>query len=104
MKSIYGWALLALVCATTLVVARNAQQQSNARGAGEAGARAVAPAPLPPVAPGYRQVLPWGPVPEDPATIGPGAGYVVRNKDVFWEIGRVAVNTRGDRLYAFRRS
>ena len=47
-------------------------------------------APQPPEAPGYRRVLPWGPVPENP--------------DVFWEMGRVAVNTTGDKLYAFRRS
>lgn len=43
-----------------------------------------------PIAPGYQRVLPWGPVPENPT--------------VFWEMGRVAVNPRGDRLYAFRRS
>jgi streptogramin lyase len=60
--------------------------------------------PLPPVAPGYQQVTPWGPVPEDPVTLGPPPGYTARNKDVFWEMGRVAVNTKGDRLYAFRRS
>ena len=41
-------------------------------------------------APGYQRVLPWGPVPENPS--------------VFWEMGRVAVNPKGDRLYAFRRS
>lgn len=39
---------------------------------------------------GYQRVLPWGPVPENPS--------------VFWEMGRVAVNTKGNRLYAFRRS
>lgn len=89
MKSICAWSLLALVAATSVVVGQNGPQSKS---------------PLPPVAPGYRMVVPWGPVPEDPATIGPGAGYVVRNKDVFWEIGRVAVNTKGDRLYAFRRS
>lgn len=55
----------------------------------------------PPVAPGYKQVMPWGPVPHDPA---PLKDYVVWNKDMFWEIGRVAVNLKGDRLYAFRRS
>ena len=41
-------------------------------------------------APGYQRVLPWGPVPENPS--------------VFWEMGRVAVNTKDNRLYAFRRS
>lgn len=55
----------------------------------------------PGIAPGYRQVTPWGPVPHDPVPI---KDYVAWNKDVFWEIGRVAVNTKGDRVYAFRRS
>jgi sugar lactone lactonase YvrE len=54
------------------------------------------------VAPGYQRVLPWGPVPEDPAPMPPG--YVAWNRNVYWEMGRVAVNTKGDRLYAFRRS
>lgn len=60
-----------------------------------------APAPLPPPAPGYTRVLPWGPVPADPA---PVKDYVVQNRDMNWEMGRVAVNAKGDRLYAFRRS
>lgn len=66
-----------------------------------APAAQTAVAPLLPLAPGYKQVEPWGPVPHDPAPI---KDYVVWNKDIFWEIGRVAVNTKGDRLYAFRRS
>jgi sugar lactone lactonase YvrE len=52
-------------------------------------------------APGYALLESWGPVPHDPA---PVKDYTVWNKDLFWEIGRVAVNRTGDRLYAFRRS
>ena len=52
-------------------------------------------------APGYRLLDQWGPVPHDPV---PVRNYVAWNKDVFWEMGRVAVNRTGDRLYAFRRS
>jgi DNA-binding beta-propeller fold protein YncE len=89
MKFVEAWSLLAIAGAASVVTAQSGQQPKM---------------PLPPVAPGYTQVQPWGPVPEDQATIGPPPGYVVRNKDVFWEIGRVAVNTKGDRLYAFRRS
>lgn len=66
-----------------------------------AAATGVLVAQGPGIAPGYRQVIPWGPVPHDPV---PLKDYVAWNKDVFWEIGRVAVNTRGDRVYAFRRS
>ena len=91
MKSICGWSLLLAVAVTSLAMSQEGRQAS-------------AKAPLPPIAPGYQRVLPWGPVPEDTAHIGPGEGYVVQNKDVFWEMGRVAVNTKGDRLYAFRRS
>lgn len=91
MKMNAGWILLIAIATAGVVIGQEAQQPR-------------AKAPLPPVAPSYRQVLPWGPVPEDPAKIGPGEGYIVRNKDVFWEIGRVAVNRKGDRLYAFRRS
>ena len=58
-------------------------------------------AQAPGLAPGYRLLESWGPVPHDPAPI---KDYTVWNKDIFWEIGRVAVNHKGDRLYAFRRS
>src|SRR5258706_982619 len=57
--------------------------------------------PTLPLAPGYQRVLPWGPVPEDPVHL---RDYVAWNKDLFWEMGRIAVNNKGDRLYAFRRS
>jgi DNA-binding beta-propeller fold protein YncE len=59
---------------------------------GQSGASgdAAPPVPLPAPVPGYTRVLPWGPVPDNPS--------------VFWEMGRVAVNTKGDLLYAFRRS
>ncbi|MGE3579050.1 MAG: peptidyl-alpha-hydroxyglycine alpha-amidating lyase family protein [Vicinamibacterales bacterium] len=52
-------------------------------------------------APGYQLLESWGPVPHDPV---PLRNYIAWNKDVFWEMGRVAVNPKGDRLYAFRRS
>ena len=89
---------LTLVLGAAVVAALQGRPQEPA-----AGARAdrAAQAPLPPPAPGYQRVLPWGPVPEDPA---PVSNYVVWNRNVFWEMGRVAVNTKGDRLYAFRRS
>jgi len=40
-------------------------------------------APLPDAA-GYRQVVPWGPVPEKQTPVG---NYVAWNPDVFWEMG-----------------
>ena len=30
--------------------------------------------------------------------------YIVQNRNINWEMGRVAVNAKGDKLYAFRRS
>lgn len=80
MRRILGWLLVTLVAATAAVMGQVPHQ----------------------AAPGYKRVLPWGPVPEDPTPLPPG--YVASNRDVFWEMGRVAVNARGDRLYAFRRS
>jgi DNA-binding beta-propeller fold protein YncE len=98
MKSVLR-AVIALVGVAFVAIA-GAQQEGRPGGAGAKPAAA----PLPPVAPGYTRVLPWGPVPEDKATINAATPYVVQNRDVFWEMGRVAVNEKGDRLYAFRRS